>query len=125
MERISAANSAVSVLQDNLASKDHTNLQRLVQVLQEMKEYIEDITKYNKVQKFLEAKTVEQKFKDLRKEYDDSISLFNFDDFKKFNTQEEDNVLLEVQSLAEIVTVEIISEVKELYKTVQHNRNIT
>src|SRR3954447_20720564 len=96
IERISVAFSVVSALQDDdLSSKYDTSLQRLVEVLQEMEEYIEDITQYNSVQKFLKDKIIEKKFKDLRKEYDTSISLLNSVDFKKFNIQEEDKVLRE------------------------------
>src|SRR5688572_11114668 len=55
MERIAAANSTVNILQDDLTSKDYTSLQRLVQVLQQMRKYIEEIVQFNTVQKFLEA----------------------------------------------------------------------
>src|ERR1043166_4418129 len=49
-ERIAAANSAVSILrEDDLHTPTHyANLQRLVQVLQNMKKFSEDITQYNK-----------------------------------------------------------------------------
>src|SRR6266540_3738484 len=62
MERIIAANSAVNLLQareDLFTSKNYTSLQRLVQVLQKMKKYIEEITQYNTVQKFIGAKSIE------------------------------------------------------------------
>ncbi|CAG8552513.1 14426_t:CDS:2 [Funneliformis mosseae] len=80
-ERIAAAYSAVCILQtreDLFTSKNYSSLQRLVHVLQKMKKYIEEITQYNKVQKFLGAKMIEKQFEELRKEYDSSISLLNF-----------------------------------------------
>ncbi|CAG8556585.1 16664_t:CDS:2 [Funneliformis caledonium] len=80
-ERIAAAYSAVCILQtreDLFTSKNYSSLQRLVHVLQKMKKYIEEITQYNKVQKFLGAKMIEKQFEELRKEYDSSIGLLNF-----------------------------------------------
>src|ERR1043166_6751221 len=55
MERIAAANFALGLLRnDNLHTLTHyTNLQRLVQVIQKMKTYSEEIAQYNKLQKFL------------------------------------------------------------------------
>jgi soluble cytochrome b562 len=90
MERIAAANSMVCILRDDdLASKDYTSLQRLVQVLQNMKIFVEKITKITEivqVQKFLENNKIEENFQDLRQEYDSKIRLLKFDDFKEFNT---------------------------------------
>src|SRR5436190_5648635 len=88
---------------------------------------------YDRVQKILEVSTIEKKFKDLRKEYDTSISLLNLIDFKKFNSQEEDKLLKEdtekmqkfLADLAKKSIAEILNEVTELYKTAQHNKNIT
>ncbi len=63
MERIIAANSAVNLLQareDLFTSKDYVNLQRLVQVLQKMKKFIEEITQYNTVQKIMRDKSIEK-----------------------------------------------------------------
>ena len=46
-----------------------------------MKKYIEEMTHYNAVQEFLGAESIEEKFKDLRQEYDTSIDLLNLVDF--------------------------------------------
>ncbi|CAI2163025.1 16492_t:CDS:2 [Funneliformis geosporum] len=80
-ERIAAAYSSVCILQtreDLFTSKNYSSLQRLVHVLQKMKKFVEEITQYNTVQKFLGAKLIEKHFEDLCKEYDSSISLLNF-----------------------------------------------
>ena len=68
IERIFAANSVINVLKtgDKLFTSRYDSLQELIQVLQNMKEYIKEIAKYNTEQKFLEAKTIEQKFKNLQ-----------------------------------------------------------
>ncbi len=99
-ERISAAYSAVSILQtreDLFTSKNYSSLQSLVQVLQKMKKYIKEITQYNTVQKFLGAKLIENLFKELRKEYDSSISFLNFTLMVgfNFNKEIEDKILKE------------------------------
>src|SRR6266542_3801574 len=99
-ERISAAYSAVSILQtreDLFTSKNYSSLQSLVQVLQKMKKYIKEITQYNTVQKFIGAKSIEKQFKELCKDYDSSIGLLNFTltvDFK-INAEKEDKILKE------------------------------
>ncbi|RIA93202.1 hypothetical protein C1645_27432 [Glomus cerebriforme] len=101
-ERIIAANSFVNILylrEDIFNSYYYISLQRLVQVLINMKNYIEEITQYNTVQKFLEPemiKMIEKKFKDLCKEYDSSINVLNFNlpvSSVKFNAQEEQKIL--------------------------------
>ncbi|CAG8480579.1 1226_t:CDS:2 [Rhizophagus irregularis] len=79
MERVAAAHSAISILREDdlYTSKHYYNLQRLVQVLQKMKNYADVITQYNKVQKFLGAQTIESSFNNLCKEYELSIQLLN------------------------------------------------
>src|ERR1051325_5586561 len=75
-ERIKAANTVIEPLkQDKLNSPIHyANLQRLVLVLKKMETFCEEITQYNKLQKILEAKSIESKYKDLCEEYDSSVS---------------------------------------------------
>ncbi|CAI2165932.1 2504_t:CDS:2 [Funneliformis geosporum] len=100
VERIIAASSAVEMLkarEDLFTLKNYTSLQRLVEVLQKMKKYIEGITQYNTVQKFLGAKLIEKQFKELCKDYDSSITLLSFTltvDFK-INSEKEDLILKE------------------------------
>src|ERR1051325_3862071 len=55
LDRITAANIAVSVLHDDdlYTSAHHANLQKLVRVLQNMRIYSEDITQYNTLRRFL------------------------------------------------------------------------
>ena len=93
MERISAANSAVNICDNLYTSKDYNNFQRLVQVLQDMKKYIEEITQYNAVQKFLKSKSIEDNFEDLCKEYDANINCISLKKLDKFPN--EDKVLKE------------------------------
>ncbi|GBC49576.2 kinase-like domain-containing protein [Rhizophagus irregularis DAOM 181602=DAOM 197198] len=106
----------------------HNNLRRLIlQVPQNMKKYIEEITQYDTMQELLETETFEKKFKELRNEYNDivKISLLNFNinfDFK-INEQEDDKILL--TDLVKSRIAKIFNEVKELYKIAQHNKNIT
>ncbi|PKY59330.1 hypothetical protein RhiirA4_550334, partial [Rhizophagus irregularis] len=98
MERISAANTSVNILQarrDLLNSNYYKSLQRLVRVLHNMKKFIEDITQYNTVQKFLGAKKIENEFKELCKEYDSSMTSFNFNLLVNFNTENEDKIVKE------------------------------
>ncbi|CAB4490918.1 unnamed protein product [Rhizophagus irregularis] len=132
MERISMANSAVNILQKRkeLFTSNHyyTSLRRLVQVLQNMIKFVKE-TQYNES---LKVKTIKKRFKSLNKEYDNSISLLDFFDFKKFNAQEEDKILkedieefLKFQTASMINTiVKILDEVKELCKKAQHNKKI-
>ncbi|POG59039.1 kinase-like domain-containing protein [Rhizophagus irregularis DAOM 181602=DAOM 197198] len=97
MQRISTANISVNILQareDLLTSIYYKSLQRLVQVLHNMIKFIEDITQYNTVQKFLGAKKIENGFKELCKEYDSSMTLLNFNLLVNFNTENEDINLL-------------------------------
>ncbi|GBC03227.1 hypothetical protein RclHR1_05020004 [Rhizophagus clarus] len=99
MERVAAANSAISILREDdlYTSKHYANLQKLVQVLQKMKKYAEEITQYNKVQKFLGAQTIETTFTNLCKEYEISIHLLNLTlvvDFK-VNEEKERKILQE------------------------------
>jgi hypothetical protein len=99
MERVAAANSAISILREDdlYTSRHYSNLQRLVQVLQNMKNYAEEITQYNKVQKFLGAQAIEASFINLCKEYDSSIQLLNLTlmaDFK-VNKEKENKILQE------------------------------
>ncbi|GBB91817.1 hypothetical protein RclHR1_01920021 [Rhizophagus clarus] len=101
LERVSAANISVNILQareDLLTSIYYKSLQRLVQVLQNMKKYIEEITQYNTVQKFLGAKTIEKKYKELCHEYDSSIISLNLNlsvNLFNFNTEQEDIIVKE------------------------------
>uniref|UniRef100_U9UEP2 Protein kinase domain-containing protein n=1 Tax=Rhizophagus irregularis (strain DAOM 181602 / DAOM 197198 / MUCL 43194) TaxID=747089 RepID=U9UEP2_RHIID len=99
MERISAANTSVGILQareDLLNSNYYKSLQRLVRVLRNMKKFIEDITQYNTVQKFLGAKKIESEFKELCKEYDSSMTSLNFNLLVvNFNTETEDKIVKE------------------------------
>ncbi|CAB5359194.1 unnamed protein product [Rhizophagus irregularis] len=132
MERISMANSAVNILQKRkelfIPNHYYTSLRRLVQVLQNMIKFVKE-TQYNES---LKVKTIKKRFKSLNKEYDNSISLLDFFDFKKFNAQEEDKILkedieefLKFQTASMINTiVKILDEVKELCKKAQHNKKI-
>jgi hypothetical protein len=131
MERISVANSAVNILQkrkDLFTPYYFTSLQRLVRVLQNMIKFVKE-TQYNE---FLKAKTIKKKFISLSKEYDNSINLLNFFDFKKFNAQEEDKILKEdIEEFLKFQTVstkntiaKILDEVEKLCKMAQHNKNI-
>src|ERR1043165_1231402 len=71
LERINAANSAVSLKEDDLHTlTNYTNLQRLAQVIRKMKKFIENITSFNKLQKFLDSKLIESQFNELCEEYD-------------------------------------------------------
>src|ERR1043166_6021637 len=70
MDRIAAANFAVSILRDDdlYTSTHYANLQRLVQVLHKMKKFSEETAQYDTLQKFLADNTVkiiEQKFNKL------------------------------------------------------------
>src|SRR5204862_75030 len=132
-ERITAANSVIN--DDNLDLKDlkyYASLQGLVQVLKNMEEYIEEITEAEKLQKFLEKNTIEEKFKNLRKEYDTSMNILDLVDLNKFNMQYEDKVLIkDVGKLLKFqrATVkksipEILKKVTKSYKTAQHNQNV-
>ncbi|CAI2198596.1 14386_t:CDS:2, partial [Funneliformis geosporum] len=100
MERIIAANSAVEILkarEDLFTLKNYTSLQILIQVLQKMKKFIEEITQYNTVQKFLWPKLIEKRFKELCKDYESSISLLDFTltvDFR-INSDKDDKILKE------------------------------
>jgi hypothetical protein len=102
MERISAANFAVCLLQDDdlHTSTHYANLQRLIQILHKMKKYSEEITQYNTLQKFLADSTVkiiEQKFNKLCEEYDDSIDSLKLSLMVDFNAKkaESDKILKE------------------------------
>ncbi|CAG8723705.1 8984_t:CDS:2 [Rhizophagus irregularis] len=99
MERISAANTCVNILlsrEDLLTSIYYKNLQRLVQVLHNMKKFIEEITQYNTVQKHLGAKRIDNEFKELCKEYDSSMTLLSFNlVLVNFNTENEDKIVKE------------------------------
>src|SRR5437868_1162112 len=75
------------------------------------------------MQKLLEDEKIEEKFKDLCKEYDSSINLLNFFDCKEFNTQDEDKVLKEdieefsnfQDILAESITGTNMKQLSEIY----------
>ncbi|CAB4391632.1 unnamed protein product [Rhizophagus irregularis] len=121
VERISVASASINVLHardDLLTSTYYKILQRLVQVLHNMKEYIEEITQYNTVQKFLGTEMIEKKFKELCKEYDSCIILLNSNlsvNFN-FNTEQEDKIIKEdiVQlSKFQKVLAECINDVKQ------------
>jgi hypothetical protein len=102
MERISAAYTSVHMLQareELLTSAYYRSFQRLVQVLQNMKKFIEEITQYNTVQKFFGAKSIEKKYEELCKEYDSSmvslnlnlsVNFLNLDVKKEIETVRED-----------------------------------
>src|SRR5581483_9486338 len=119
-------------------STHDVKLQELVQVLQNMKSFIEVITQCNTSQKFLgtKTKTIEKGFKDLCKEYNNIISLLKFDDLKKNQRQDkttkEDRAmkedikeLLEFQVLTKKTITKILDGVTNLCKTAQHNKNIS
>src|SRR5262245_16985799 len=63
MDRISAANSAIKLLQEDdlYSSEQYTNLQKFTQVLKKMETYCGEITQYNKLRKYLAAKNIESK----------------------------------------------------------------
>ncbi|CAB5368049.1 unnamed protein product [Rhizophagus irregularis] len=119
MQRISTANISVNILQareDLLTSIYYKSLQRLVQVLHNMIKFIEDITQYNTVQKFLGAKKIENGFKELCKEYDSSMTLLNFNLLVNFNTENEDKIVKEdVEQLVKFqeALVESMNDVKQ------------
>ncbi|CAB4391634.1 unnamed protein product [Rhizophagus irregularis] len=119
MERISTANISVNILQareDLLTSIYYKSLQRLVQVLHNMIKFIEDITQYNTVQKFLGAKKIENGFKELCKEYDSSMTLLNFNPLVNFNTENEDKIVKEdIEQLVKFqeALVESMNDVKQ------------
>ncbi|RIA99652.1 kinase-like domain-containing protein [Glomus cerebriforme] len=102
IERIGTANSAVSILrEENLYTLHYyNNLQRLIQVLQKMRKYIEELIQYNKMKKLLKSKSIKKMFKDLCEEYDMSIRLLNLINFETLN-----------ETLKE--------DVKELYEVLQ------
>jgi DNA-binding protein YbaB len=80
MERISAAYTSVHILQareELLTPAYYRSFQRLVQVLHNMKKYIEEIIQYNTVQKLLRTKSIEKKYEELCKEYDSSMVSLN------------------------------------------------
>ncbi|CAG8723439.1 4460_t:CDS:2 [Rhizophagus irregularis] len=112
VERISVASASINVLHardDLLTSTYYKILQRLVQVLHNMKEYIEEITQYNTVQKFLGTEMIEKKFKELCKEYD-SLQLSKFqkvlaeciNDVKQKVTHTNDQMNLIVERVSEM-----------------------
>ncbi|CAB4442260.1 unnamed protein product [Rhizophagus irregularis] len=119
MERISTANISVNILQareDLLTLIYYKSLQRLVQVLHNMIKFIEDITQYNTVQKFLGARKIENGFKELCKEYDSSMTLLNFNLLVNFNTENEDKIVKEdVEQLVKFqeALVESMNDVKQ------------
>ncbi|RIA99651.1 kinase-like domain-containing protein [Glomus cerebriforme] len=87
IERIAAANSAIMILreEDLYSSRHYINLQKFVEVLQKMKNYSEEITQYSKVQKFLGAQKIEEKFTDLCKDYENGIRVLNLNLMIDFN----------------------------------------
>ncbi|CAG8682246.1 1900_t:CDS:2, partial [Funneliformis caledonium] len=93
MERISAAVSAVILQSSEDLLKDHIGLHKLIQTLNKMKIYIDEITQYDIVLQFLEDKSIENKFKDLCKEYDDRNDVLSFAIELKTNAEKEDKVL--------------------------------
>ncbi|CAI2194753.1 5249_t:CDS:2, partial [Funneliformis geosporum] len=100
MERIIAANFSVEMIkarEDLFTLNNYTSLQRLIQVLKKMIKFIEEITQYNTVQKFLSAKSIEKQFKALCKDYDSSINLLNFilTVYFRINSDKEDKILKE------------------------------
>ncbi|GBC00893.1 hypothetical protein RclHR1_00400007 [Rhizophagus clarus] len=100
LERISAANITVNILQARenlLTSTYYKSLYRLVHILQDMKIYIEEVTQYNTMQNFLKINIIEKKFKELREEYDNSFDFlkFNLSLNCNFNAKEEDIVVKE------------------------------
>ncbi|CAG8483134.1 11578_t:CDS:1 [Funneliformis mosseae] len=93
MERISAAVSAVILQSSEDLLKDHIGLHKLIQTLNKMKIYIDEITQYDIVLQFLKDKSIENKFKDLCKEYDDRNDVLSFAIELKTNAEKEDKVL--------------------------------
>ncbi|CAB4442957.1 unnamed protein product [Rhizophagus irregularis] len=97
LERISTANVSVNIIQarEDITLTYYQSLQRLVQVLQDIKDYIEKITQYNTVQKFLGTNTIEKKFKELCEEYDNSIISLNFNLSVNFlfDTKQDDEIV--------------------------------
>src|SRR3954447_11746659 len=68
MDRIAAANFLISLLRDDSrtdTSSHYANLQSLVEVLQKMKTYSEEITQYNTLLNFLESKSIDKQFNEL------------------------------------------------------------
>ncbi|RIA99615.1 kinase-like domain-containing protein [Glomus cerebriforme] len=119
LDRFFEANTIVNILRANeelFPSYYYTYLQRLIKVLLNMENYIKEITQYNTVIKFLKTKTIEKKFKDLCKDYDDNIKLLNFTlpiEFKFINPQDEDKILKEdIEELLKFqqVLAEIMNE---------------
>ncbi|CAB5381016.1 unnamed protein product [Rhizophagus irregularis] len=126
MERISAANTCVNILlsrEDLLTSIYYKNLQRLVQVLHNMKKFIEEITQYNTVQKHLGAKRIDNEFKELCKEYDSSMTLLSFNlVLVNFNTENEDKIVKEdVERLVKFqeALLESMTDVKQIDQIVE------
>ncbi|CAB4477591.1 unnamed protein product [Rhizophagus irregularis] len=126
MERISAANTCVNILlsrEDLLTSIYYKNLQRLVQVLHNMKKFIEEITQYNTVQKHLGAKRIDNEFKELCKEYDSSMTLLSFNlVLVNFNTENEDKIVKEdLEQLVKFqeALLESMTDVKQIDQIVE------
>jgi hypothetical protein len=99
MDRIAAAESAVKLLQEDdlYSSEQYTNLQAFTQVLKKMETYSEEITQYNKLRKYLVAKTIESRYRELCSDYDRGINLLNLTlmvDFK-INTERDNKILRE------------------------------
>ncbi|CAI2180505.1 15710_t:CDS:2 [Funneliformis geosporum] len=92
MERIFAAVSAVMLQRREDLSKNHVDLHKLVQTLHNMKIYIEEIIQYDIVQKHLEDKSIENKFKNLCKDFDDN-NLSSFAIELNTNAEKEEKVL--------------------------------
>ncbi|RGB42093.1 kinase-like domain-containing protein [Rhizophagus diaphanus] len=81
-----------------------------------MNKFIEEITQYNTVQKFLVAKKIENEYKELCKEYDSSMTLLSFNLLVKFNTENEDKIVKEdVEQLVKFqeALVESMNDVKQ------------
>lgn len=125
LKHIFVANVSVNILQakENLLTTTYyKSLQRLVQVLQNMIKYIEEIK-----QKNLKNKMIKKRFTELCGEYDSRISLLNFNLLVDlmFSDQEEDNdTTFDAVELATSVS-DIFSKSTELNGSTQHDKKIT
>ncbi|CAI2171462.1 15560_t:CDS:2 [Funneliformis geosporum] len=80
IQRIGVANSQISILKtqkDLFTTESYESLQKLVNLLGLMRNFIGDISKYGKIRKYLEGKTIQQTYQELCKEYDSSINFLN------------------------------------------------
>ncbi|RIA92145.1 kinase-like domain-containing protein [Glomus cerebriforme] len=97
IERISYANELVTTLQadEPYTENQYSNLQRFVQVLKRMENFIKEITHYNTLFKFFIAKSIKTHFEELRNEYDSCVISLNFEIaiYSKINAEKENITL--------------------------------